>query len=111
MTSAAMQPRVRGEIPAAEGLSPVLAEIFAAAMVLNAFPAVVLAWKSTGTRLAARPDERQEADWHAAGDVLMDLRGHGGHLGWMFDPASQDVACRCGADPFESAATEGRAAA
>ena len=46
-------------------------------MLLQAFPAVVLAWKSTGTRLAARPDERQEADWHAAGDVLMDLRGHG----------------------------------
>ena len=80
-------------------------------MLLQAFPAVVLAWKSTGTRLAARPDERQEADWRAAGDVLMDLRGHGECGGWMFDPASQDVTCRCGADPFGSAATEGPVAA
>lgn len=110
-TAPALQGRVRGATPAAERPAPVLAEILAAAMILQAFPAVVLAWKSLGTRLAARPDDRQEADWHAAGEVLAGFYGHGSCGGWSFDPASQETLCRCGRHLFGTAATEGVLAA
>lgn len=72
---------------------------------------VIAAWKSTGTRLAARPDERQEEDWHAAGEVLAGFHGHGGHGGWAFTPWTQETLCRCGRDLFETAAGEGVLAA
>jgi hypothetical protein len=73
-------------------------------MVLNAFPAVVLAWKSAGTRLPRCGDERAEAEWNEVGDLLYGWSGHGEHAGWHFCPQTQRLECACGAALLEASA-------
>jgi hypothetical protein len=103
----ALQGRTRAEVPAAGGPAPVLAEIFAAAMVLNAFPAVVLAWKSAGTHLPRLGDEQAEESWNEVGHLLHQWSGHADCPGWTFDAASQRFSCACGAVLFETSAMAG----
>lgn len=96
----ALQPRTRADFPAAERPAPVLAEVFAAAMILQAFPAVVLAWKSAGTHLPRCGDERLAESWNEVGHLLHQWSGHAECAGWTFDGASQRFGCSCGDEIF-----------
>jgi hypothetical protein len=67
-----------------------------------AYPAIVVAWKSVGSRLpAAEEDEGRAKDWHDVGDLLAYMDGHGTHGGWSFDPSSQVMTCACGSPMYE----------
>lgn len=66
------------------------------------YPAIVVAWKSVGSRpRVTQEDERLAEDWGAVGDLLAYLDGHGAHGGWSFDAATQVMTCACGSPMYE----------
>lgn len=69
----------------------------AAVAMKVAYPAIVVAWKSVGTSLAATPeDQRRAQDWQSVGDLLAFIDGHGDHGGWKFNGETQAMTCECG---------------
>jgi hypothetical protein len=67
-----------------------------------AWPVLVVAWKSEGSRLPVAPeDARRAEDWAAVGDLIVWEDGHGFCGGWSYDPATQAMTCACGAVLFE----------
>ena len=67
-----------------------------------AWPVLVVAWKSEGSRLPAVPGSEAKAeDWAAVGDLIVWEDGHGFCGGWTFDPVTQVITCACGASLFE----------
>lgn len=74
----------------------------AGAVMKVAYPAIVVAWKSVGSRpLASQEDEQLAADWASVGDLLAYIDGHGTHGGWSFDPDTQVMTCACSIPMYE----------
>lgn len=46
----------------------------------------------------ATDEEREETeDQEAVAALSIFVSGHGGHGGWSYDPATEGIACQCGA--------------
>ena len=73
-----------------------LAEASAAMKV--AYPAIIVAWKSVGSRLRglSEEDRKLAEDWQSVGDFLVWMDNHGDHGGWKFDKGTQAMTCECG---------------
>lgn len=90
--------------------APVSAEAVTAALIVQAFPALIAAWKSTGTLLPRTADEKLMETWASIGAFLWAYAGHGACDRWDFDPATQRFGCSCGTELFPATERTGAAA-